>query len=177
MPIKVTVVPHDTSWASEYSRASKQVLNALDGAVVAIHHIGSTAISGIHAKPIIDILVETDSLSQIDARTARMTAIGYEAMGEFGLTGRRYFRMDNEDGIRTHHVHVFEANSDSVIRHLAFRDFMNAHPDYAQLYSLLKQELAAACNDDIEKYMDGKDPFIKKTEALAVKWWRKRSAI
>ena len=73
-----------------------------------------------------------------------MEALGYEAMGEFGLVGRRYFRKENPANIRTHHVHIYQANSPEVKRHLAFRDYMIAHPQDAEQYSLLKQKLASS---------------------------------
>jgi GrpB-like predicted nucleotidyltransferase (UPF0157 family) len=175
MPIEIVVVPHDPIWATEFEREASRIREALGISVADVHHIGSTSVPNIYAKPIIDILVETTDLNAIDANTLNMTAGGYEAMGEFGLPGRRYFRRDNAQGIRTHHVHVFEKGSDSVERHLAFRDYLIAHPAHAQLYSAMKRELAPLCANDMEKYMDGKDPFIKNTEILALKWFRSRT--
>ncbi|MGB6017650.1 MAG: GrpB family protein [Nodosilinea sp.] len=96
--------------------------------------------------------------------------LGYEAMGEFGLSGRRYFRKDNAKGDRTHHVHAFQAGSSEIDRHLAFRDFMITHPDCAQQYSDLKRALAAQYPEDIDSYMDGKDEFVKSMEQRALQW-------
>ncbi|MEB3233517.1 MAG: GrpB family protein, partial [Leptolyngbyaceae bacterium] len=98
--------------------------------------------------------------------------LGYEAMGEYGIPGRRYFRKHNSEGNRTHHLHIFQAESAEIHRHLAFRDYMIAHPDAAQAYSQLKQRLAAAHPTDIEAYMDGKDDFIKTMEQKALHWRR-----
>lgn len=97
-----------------------------------------------------------------------MAALGYTAMGEYGLPGRRYFRRDNDAGMRTHHVHTFQLGSSEVVRHLAFRDFMRANPDCAQQYSDLKRSLAAQYPDDIDGYMDGKDEFVKAIEQRAM---------
>lgn len=174
MPIEIVVLPHDPRWATEFAREASLVRESLGISVTDVHHIGSTSVPNIYAKPIIDILVETTDLNAIDSNTLKMTACGYEAMGEFGLPGRRYFRRDNAQGIRTHHVHVFEKGSDSVERHLAFRDYLIAHPEHAQLYSVMKRELAPLCANDMNKYMDGKDPFIKDTEVLALEWFRSR---
>ncbi len=91
-------------------------------------------------------------------------------MGEFGIPGRRYFRKDTSSGIRTHQIHTFQAGSSEVERHLAFRDYMIAHPKEARNYTDLKRKLAAKHPDDIEAYMDGKDPYIKEHEAKAMKW-------
>ena len=140
------------------------------GNLVAIHHIGSTAIPGIHAKPVIDMLAVVDDITRVDASNAELIAVGYVAMGEFGLAGRRYFRRDNAAGERTHQIHTFEIASPAVARHLAFRDYMRAHPAIADEYSRLKQGLATRHADDMNAYMDGKDAFIKEHESKALRW-------
>lgn len=167
---KVEVVPHNPNWQNEFETESKQIAVALGEILVAIHHIGSTSIDGIYAKPVIDILVEVVDITEVDARNSAMELLGYEAKGEFGIPTRRYFRKDNQAGIRTHQVHTFEANSPQVKRHLAFRDFMNAHPHEAQQYNELKRKLAAEYPNNIDSYMDGKDDFIKEIDRRAAKW-------
>src|SRR6185312_9887119 len=131
---QVIVVSYDPRWPAEFERAAGEVVEALGQSLLAIHHIGSTSIPGIHAKPIIDMLVVVNDLSLVDQCAERMRGIGYEAMGEFGIAGRRYFRRDNAAGVRTEHVHAFAAGSPHVQRHLAFRDFLRAHADVAQEY-------------------------------------------
>src|SRR4028119_1480562 len=111
MSIKVEVVPHDPNGRSAFESESKLIALALRDNVVAIHHIGSTAIPQIHAKPIIDMLVEVKDLLKMDTQSSEIEALGYQVMGEFGIPGRRYFRKGNEAGIRTHHLHGFEVNS------------------------------------------------------------------
>ena len=167
---KVEVVPHDPNWRSAFESESKQIALALMENVVAIHHIGSTAIPQIHAKPIIDMLVEVKDITKVDTQTSAMEALGYEAMGEFGISGRRFFRKANEAGIRTHHLHGFEVNSAQIERHLAFRDYMITHSEAAQEYSELKRKLAKKYPDNIQGYMDGKDGFIKAMDRKAAKW-------
>ena len=168
--MKVEVVPYDLKWRDAFAEEAKEIAVALGDAIAAIHHIGSTAISPIYAKPIIDVLVEAKDLAEVDARNAAMATLGYEAMGEFGIAGRRYFRKHNAMGDRTHHVHVFEQGSPESDRHLAFRDYMIAHPEEAQQYSQLKRSLAAQYPHDRESYMDGKDSFIREKEQQALKW-------
>lgn len=99
-----------------------------------------------------------------------MYMLEYEPKGEFGIAGRRYFRRNSPQGVRTHQVHAFEAESIGARRHLAFRDYMNSHAEAAEAYSLLKQKLAALYANDLQAYMDGKDAFIKKHEGLALIW-------
>jgi GrpB-like predicted nucleotidyltransferase (UPF0157 family) len=167
---KVEVVPHDPRWRDSFAAEAKDVAAALGENLVAIHHIGSTAIPGIHAKPVVDLLVEVRDIAGLDARSPAMESLGYEVMGEYGIPGRRYFRKSNREGTRTHHVHAFETGSGEVQRHLAFRDYMIAHPADAQAYSELKQKLAAEHARSIDGYMDGKDGFIQEMDRRAAQW-------
>jgi len=170
MSFRVCIEPHNPEWVQAYAEEAHGISQALGPTLVASHHIGSTAIPGIYAKPILDFLIEVKDLAGVDEKTPAMEALGYEAMGEFGISGRRYFRKNNAGGDRTHHVHIFEALTDGVHRHLAFRDFMRAHPAFAQAYSDLKQKLARAHPHDIGKYMAGKNDFIKDMEQRALRW-------
>jgi GrpB-like predicted nucleotidyltransferase (UPF0157 family) len=167
---KVEVVPHDPQWRDAFEAESREIAAALGENVVAIHHVGSTAIPDIHAKPIIDLLVEVDDLAEVDGRSSAMEALGYQVMGEYGIPGRRYFRKDDREGIRTHHVHVFRAGSGEVERHLAFRDYMIAHPADARRYSDLKRKLAEEHPLNADAYMDGKDGFIQEMDRRAAQW-------
>lgn len=164
------VVPYNRIWVADFQDASKELSSAFVGLVVRIHHIGSTSIPGIFAKPIIDILVEVSDIERVDSKNETMEEIGYESMGEYGISARRYFRRINEHNIRTHHVHVFETQNDNVNRHLAFRDYLIAHPHKAQEYSELKKELVATAGSNWELYVNGKDSFVKATEQLALSW-------
>lgn len=167
---RVFLEPHDPRWAGEFARESMAVAGALGTAVGAIHHIGSTSIPGIHAKPVIDMLAVTNHLSLLDGRGARIAALGYEALGEFGIPGRRYFRKDNSAGERTHQIHAFQIGSPQIARHLAFRDYLIAHPAVARDYDMLKHRLAAAFPADIGSYTDGKDAFIRDIDSRAAAW-------
>ena len=105
---RVFLVPRDARWAEEFSRESSVVAGAIGDLLIAMHHIGSTAIPGIHAKPIIDILAVVSDVALLDESRPQMEALGYEAMGEFGISGRRYFRKDDACGNRTHQIHAFQ---------------------------------------------------------------------
>jgi GrpB-like predicted nucleotidyltransferase (UPF0157 family) len=137
--------------------------------IVAIHHIGSTTIPNISAKPIIDVLVEVQDIETIDDFNEKMTNEGYQPKGEFGIPGRRFF-VKGDDATRTHHLHVFQTGHPDVERHLNFRDYMIAHPEEAQVYGRLKEELAQRFPEDIEGYMAGKDGLIKETDRKARAW-------
>jgi GrpB-like predicted nucleotidyltransferase (UPF0157 family) len=167
---KVEVVPHNPQWREACEAEAKQIATALAENAVAIHHIGSTAIPDIYAKPVFDLLVEVRDIAEVDRQSSALESLGYEVKGEYGIPGRRYFRKDNPEGIRTHHVHVFEAGSAEIERHLAFRDYMRAHPEEAQKYSELKRKLAEDHPQSIDEYMDGKDGFIKEMDRRAAQW-------
>ncbi len=169
----IEVVPHNPCWREAFEAEAALVAGALGYNAVAIHHIGSTAIPGIYAKPVIDILVEFVDVTVLEAANERMERLGYEVKGEFGILGRRYFRKDNKNGVRTHQIHAFPAGSEQVTHHLAFRDYMNAHPERANAYSELKRKLAAEYPDNMNDYMDGKDAFIKETVQMALRWLAK----
>jgi GrpB-like predicted nucleotidyltransferase (UPF0157 family) len=166
----IRVVGHDPAWAAKFEVEAARVAEAAGDATVRIHHIGSTAIPCTKAKPIIDILLEVASLEALDRRTPMFEALGYEAMGEFGIPDRRYFRLDDSDGTRTHQIHAFEAGVPDVARHLAFRDYMRAHPLIAEEYGTLKEHLAHAHPHDMAAYINGKDAFVKEHERRALRW-------
>jgi GrpB-like predicted nucleotidyltransferase (UPF0157 family) len=173
---KVEVVPHNPDWRFLFESESKQIAIALAENVIAIHHIGSTSIETIYAKPIIDILVEVKSITQVDLQNLSMQFLGYQCMGEFGIAERRFFLKDNQDGIRTHHIHFFEVGSAQIARHLAFRDYLNIHIEDALAYSLSKRSLAAKYPDNIEGYMNGKHDFIQEIDRKAAGWKRQNSS-
>ena len=163
--MRIFMVPHDPKWRKAFEDEARRITDALGSdVVVTVHHIGSTAIPGIYAKPVIDILLVAHDHADLDAKQPAMEALGYEALGEFGIPTRRYFRRDNADGDRTHQVHAFEVGSPQIARHLAFRDYMIAHPEAAKAYSDLKRTLAEQHPDDIEAYMDGKHEFIQEID-------------
>jgi GrpB-like predicted nucleotidyltransferase (UPF0157 family) len=167
---KVEVVSHNPKWQEAFEIESKYVANVLGENVVAIHHIGSTAIPGIYAKPVIDLLVEVKDIIKVDEQSLGMGTLGYEVMGEFGISGRRFFLKNSHGGIRTHHIHIFEAVSEQVERHLAFRDYLIAHPYEAERYSELKRRLAREYPTSIDGYMDGKKDFIETMDKKAKQW-------
>lgn len=166
----VHVVNHDPDWKMKFQIEADRIAEALGKMAVRVHHIGSTAIPKIKAKPVIDILLEVASLDALDQKAGMLESLGYEAMGEFGIPGRRYFRLDDANGTRTHQVHAFEAGVPNVVRHIAFRDYMRAHPLEAEAYGALKDRLANAYPHDMAAYIEGKDTFVKEHERRALLW-------
>lgn len=169
----VKVVEYDLLWKEEYNKEASYLGEILKEILVEIHHIGSTAVPGLAAKPIIDIMPVVTDISLVDPYNFQFESLGYECLSEFGILGRRYFRKGGEN--RTHQVHIFEQdNIKDIKRHLAFRDFLRIHLEFAQEYAELKKKLADQYPEDIEKYNNGKDNFVKKIEQEALKWQEKR---
>ncbi|MBH9554285.1 GrpB family protein [Inhella gelatinilytica] len=166
----VQVVAHDPTWADAHARAAEELHTLLGPRLVALHAIGSTAVPGLAAKPILDLLGVVADLADADACNAALASLGYEAMGEYGISGRRYFRRDNAQGERTHHLHVFAEGSPHIRRHLAFRDYLRAHPGIALDYGRLKLRLASLHPSDMPAYIAGKDSFVRTIEAQALAW-------
>ncbi len=139
-----------------------------------IFNMGSTAIPGMKAKPIIDLLVEVASIEMVDvdACQANMAALGYESHGECGIPGRRYFSRGNGEQ-HTHHVHVFERGHDDIQRVLCFRDYLIAHPEDAQRYSQLKERLSTEFRFDPPGYTDSKSAFIQEINRKAQAFYEK----
>lgn len=166
---KIEVVAYRPSWADDF----EQEKNAIAGSLCAdnlagIHHIGSTSVTGLAAKPLIDILLEVNDLAALDQQTAAMEALGYVAKGEFGIPERRFFYKGETE--RTHHVHAFVKDSPGSVRHLAFRDYLRAFPEVCEQYAALKQEGAAQCQHDNAQYCAHKNDFVQLHEQAALKW-------
>ena len=166
----IVLAPHNPAWAAAFEREAAAIRDALSDLPMALHHIGSTAIPGIVAKPVIDMLGGVPALDVLDVRADRLVALGSEALGEFGLPGRRYFRKDAPDGTRTHQLHVFVNGSPEVQRHLDFRDYLRAFSAKAVEYATLKQELAARYGGDMKAYSNGKSDFVREVERDAAAW-------
>ena len=166
----IIVVPYDPAWPEMFRLEAEAIAGVLGELLLAIHHIGSTAVPGLCAKPIIDIMPLVKDIEQVDAYNDAMAGLGYEAMGEFDIPGRRYFRRGG--GLnRSHQVHAYALGNPEIDRHLAFRDYLRAHPQVAEEYCELKKAVARQFPHDIYGYMDGKDAFIKAEEQKAMAWW------
>lgn len=171
----VRVTDYDPRRADLFAREAAAIRAVLGENCVVVHHIGSTAVPGLAAKPVIDMMPVVHSLAAADAQSAAFEALGYECMGEYGIAGRRYYRKGGDE--RTHQIHIFaEGDVRNIGRHLAVRDYLRAHPAEAAAYGALKRELAARFPEDIEGYCDGKDAFVRGLERRALAWEAERAA-
>ena len=165
---KIELVNYCDSWPIDYEVEVKSLKELIKGNFIRAFHIGSTAIVGMKAKPIIDILIEVEYLSKLDIEKENFEKKGYEVKGEYGIEGRRFFqkRIDK----RTHHVHMFEAGSIEIERHRLFVAFMNSHPNKAKEYQTLKENLCSLFDKDPKTYTEGKSNYIKNIDSEAYSW-------
>lgn len=160
----IVLVPHDPSWPAQFAAARAEMMAACNGLMLEVHHVGSTSIAGIIAKPVIDMMPILARHEDGLACIAPMQALGYVYRGERGIAGRHLFVRGNP---RSHNVHAFAAGNPEVERHLLFRDYLRAHPDERDAYAALKRSLAEKFGDDRREYAEAKTPFCEHIDRLA----------
>lgn len=167
MPQHIIVVDYDPCWAAKYDAEKDKITAVLKDNCVGIWHIGSTAVQGLAAKPVIDIMAAVKSLKEVDCAANAFQQDGYEYLGEFGIAERRYLRKGGDE--RTHQLHIFAAEDrQNILRHIAVRNYLRRHEKAREEYAALKKRLAKLYPYDIEGYCDGKDAFVKRMEKQAL---------
>ncbi|WP_090853821.1 GrpB family protein [Paraliobacillus sp. PM-2] len=166
---KVEVTSFNKSWSSMFEQEANKLYKIFGSEIIKIHHIGSTSVIGLKAKPIIDIMLVVKNINQVDGFTTAMTTIGYESKGENGISGRRFFQKGGDN--RTHHVHIFELGNVEIEHHLAFRNYLRSHPDTAKAYGELKEALSQRFPYDIEAYIHGKEQLVSEIKNRAIDWY------
>ena len=160
----VVVIPYDEAWPALFEEERERIERAIGPLVGEIEHVGSTAVPGLAAKPVIDIMVGVKSLDDTPILVERLEAMGYEYVPEFErqMPQRRYFRKLRQ-GRRTHQIHLVE-RSDAAFwdRHVLFRDYLRRHPRVAEEYALLKHELSGRFRKDRAAYTEAKTAFIRE---------------
>ena len=163
------IVPHSPQWKHWFAREAASLKADLGPAVRAIHHIGSTAVVGLVAKPIIDIAIEASALCDIDNAEWALMARGYEPRGEYGIEGRRYFNRPACGEVPGIHLHAFAEGAPAVRAHLAFRDYLRAVPAAACDYAALKARLGDADGVLVPAYQDAKSAWVTATTEKALR--------
>lgn len=161
---RVIVVPFDQTWTEKFVEEDRQLRQVFKDLEIAFFHIGSTSIPGCFAKPIIDILGITSDILVIDRFNQRMIELGFRPLGEYGMKQRRFFQR--KTGVPVH-LHIFENTDPEVERHLRFCSYLRSHPDKMKEYSKLKTRLAKQFTHDIQRYILGKEKWIKEIDILA----------
>lgn len=160
---KVEIVEYDPKWPTLYVNEKMKIEATVGHIIIAVEHIGSTAVPGLGAKPTIDIMVAVPRLSDADKCIEPLHNIGYEYQPEHevSMPERRYFRKGEPPREQHYHLHMVEKGGEFWKQHLAFRDYLRTHTEKAQQYYQLKKKLASKYGADREGYTEAKTQFIE----------------
>jgi GrpB-like predicted nucleotidyltransferase (UPF0157 family) len=166
--MKVSVVEYRPQWRKMFEEERHLLQTVFGEASIKIEHIGSTAVVGLAAKPIIDIMIGLPDFSAADKFVPKIEALGYEYFKKYEaeMPFRRYLAKDS-NGVRTHQIHMVEIGGEFWERHLLFRDYLRQNPETANKYAVLKKRLAEREWEDVNEYADAKTEFIKGIETTA----------
>lgn len=170
----VVIVDYDPNWPRVFEAEKARLQAVTGGLLVSIEHVGSTAVPGLSAKPIIDILAGVRTLDEGRRTIGPLTEqLGYQYVPEFevDMPYRLYFHRHPAQGDQFH-LHMVETTSEFYERHLLFRDYLRAHPEAAQAYADLKRRLADEYGSNREGYTDAKTEFVRSIETQARAWRR-----
>ena len=165
----IVVSDYDPAWPAMFEHERTSLHAALDPFVLTIEHIGSTAVPGLAAKPIIDLQAGVRRLAEAQYHCVEpLQALGYTYLPQYEawLPGELFFRKALAK-LWTHHLHILQADDPRWQDRLLFRDYLRNHPEAAATYAQLKRDLAAAFDDDISGYRNAKDAFVAATMAQA----------
>jgi GrpB-like predicted nucleotidyltransferase (UPF0157 family) len=156
----ITIVESDPTWPVVFEQVAAH-LRAIHDGFSRIEHVGSTAVPGLAAKPIIDVMPAVPTVDRLDVCVQPLLSAGYRYVPEHEAVfpDRRFFALGPR-GNASQHIHVVVEGSGFWLSHLAFRDKLHADPDLASAYSYLKRRLATEHGDDREAYTDAKSAFI-----------------
>ena len=168
---EIVITDYDPAWPAQFAEEAQRIGAALGDSVAVIEHFGSTAVPGLSAKPIIDLLVAVRSLPEARARAVpALEALGYAYWRDDPAPDRLFFVKGLVPGPRTHHVHIVDLSVSHDPRlgeftfadRLLFRDYLRANPDEAACYAALKRDLAAQFSEDREAYTGGKTEYVDR---------------
>lgn len=157
MPI--TIVDYNPEWPAQFRELRDALAAALGDAAIAIEHVGSTAVPGLAAKPILDVDIVIESLERLPVIVERLASIGYTHQGDLGIKDRHAFK--SPPGGPDRHVYACPVDAIALREHLAFRDYLRQNPGEADAYAKLKRDLAAALGEDRAAYTDQKTAFVR----------------
>jgi GrpB-like predicted nucleotidyltransferase (UPF0157 family) len=160
IPVEISI--YDPDWPHQFELEKAVLLNAIRPYITAVEHVGSTAVPGLAAKPVIDILIGIHRLKDASFVIPPLQGLGYTYIPslEVDIPERRYLQRIIENR-HTHHLHIVEPGTAFYKDHLLFRDYLRSHPEDAAQYAQLKRDLAASFYHDRESYTDGKAGFIQ----------------
>ena len=159
----ILVVEYDPQWPVLFEQEKAAIITVLGSSRLVVEHIGSTAVPGLAAKPVIDLGVGIRSLAEAPVLIPSIETLGYayEPTLEQFTPERRFF-WKGTPTVHTYHLHMAEMDNPILVRPLRFRDYLRRHPGLAEKYGEIKQELAKRCGQDLDAYVNGKTAFIEQ---------------
>lgn len=157
---EIVIAEYDRRWPVEFVRLRDRIAAALGSLAAAIEHVGSTAVPGLAAKPIIDLDVLLRSRADLTKVVSALSSFGYVHRGDLGIAGREAFRSPADSF--PHHLYACFPDAQEYWRHLQFRDYLRSHPEAAEAYARLKRKLASEFRADREGYNQEKSGFVTR---------------
>lgn len=154
----IVIEEYDPFWPQQFETLRSRIASIGGPLATVIEHVGSTAVPGLAAKPIIDIDILLRSSADLPAAIERLYSLGYLHQGDLGIPGREAFRAPAQDF--PHHLYVCLPEYPEFARHIAFRDYLRAHPEDAKAYARLKRDLEKQFRMDREAYTEAKGEFV-----------------
>lgn len=166
----VVLVDYDESWHRRFDSWKGRLQGVLGPVAQRVDHIGSTAVPGLSAKPVVDIQVSVDDIEDEDSYRPAIESLGLQL--RFRAPDRRFFRLPKGES-RTVHVHVCQARSERESNTLLFAAYLRTHPERRDAYAALKRDLARRFACRRAEYLEGKEDLIAETISLARQWAEK----
>jgi len=155
----IAVVDYDVRWPESFREEHARLLAAINDLIIKLEHFGSTAVPGLAAKPIVDMLAGVQDVGCGVSAADRLAELDYIDYG-IQVPGRRLFTKGGAANEATHHLHIVQYGTPAWCEPLRFRDRLRADPDLARAYARLKRDLAAVYGRDIRGYSAGKSAFV-----------------
>jgi GrpB-like predicted nucleotidyltransferase (UPF0157 family) len=152
---------YNEKWKEEFCRIKAMLIECIGDLIINIEHVGSTSVEGLIAKPIIDIDIVFDSCDIFPMISERLKTIGYIHEGDYGIKGREAFKRNFEDEYMPYHLYACPKDSEELLRHISFREYLKVNTSDRETYRNLKMELAKRFPEDIDSYMSGKHDCIQ----------------
>ncbi|MBK3496541.1 GrpB family protein [Viridibacillus sp. YIM B01967] len=166
--MKVRLTNYQEHWQEEFEKEATFLKSILKNIEIQFEHFGSTAVKGMKAKPVIDMIGIVKCIDDLEPFNDILLANGYDVAGEWGINGRRLYRKGGEN--RTHHIHMYQFDNPHIERHLVVRDYLRTHPLEVDGYNHVKTVLTSEY-DDTREYSKAKKDYVNELEKRAYKWF------
>lgn len=157
---QIIVASYNPAWPHEFAKIENEIMPHIRDLVITIEHVGSTAVPGLPAKPVIDMNIIIQSNDILPNVVQKLAQTGYNHIGDLGIADREAFRYENKPHLMAHHLYVCPKTSAEHKKQVAFRDYLRQNPEERQRYGEIKTEMAKKFPRDIDSYIKGKEPVI-----------------